>query len=90
LAADATALPVLFAPVTVASLAVLMAPLLFVDLDVLRREDAAERDRLCDEPLPFERRVLDRGLVAARRFAAELRVVDRLLFELRPDFLLVC
>lgn len=72
MAADATAWPVLFAPVTVASLAVLMALLLFADLDVLRREDAAER-RLCDEALPFERRVL-----------------DRLPFELRPDFLLVC
>ena len=88
MAADATAWPVLFAPVTVASLAVLMAPLLFADLDVLRREDAAER-RLCDEALPFERRVLDRGLVAARRFAVELRG-DRLPFELRPDFLIVC
>jgi hypothetical protein len=56
LAVDATALPASFAPVTVVSLAELIAPLLFDDLDGLRLEDAVERglprDRLPSELPP--------------------------------------
>jgi hypothetical protein len=89
-AADATALPAVFAPVTVVSFAVPMAPLLFAGLDVLRRGDAFAPD-LPRDALPFwERRVPERDFASARPVAADLRALDRLPLELRPDLLFVC
>jgi hypothetical protein len=90
LAADVTALPALFAPLTVVSLAAPTMPLLSDDFDLLRPEDALElavpRDGL---PLR-ERRVLERDFAAVRPFAVELRVLERLALELRLDGLFVC
>jgi hypothetical protein len=81
LAVDATALPAFLAPVTVVSLAVLNAPLLFEGFDVLRLEDAVERGLPRDGLGLCERRVLECDL-AARPLAVELRALDRLPFVL--------
>jgi hypothetical protein len=90
LAVDATALPAFFAPVTVVSLAVLIAPLLSEDFDVLRLEDAVGRG-LPRDGLPFcERRVLECDLAAARPLAVALRALDRLPFVIGPDLLFIC
>jgi hypothetical protein len=93
LAVDVTALPAVLAPLTVVSFALARVPLVFDDFDVLRPEDPRELvvPRGAPRAPPFrERRVLGRDLAAGRRFAAEFRAFDRLVFELRPDFLFVC
>jgi hypothetical protein len=89
LAADATALPAVFAPLTVASFAASTAPLSFDELALARPEDALGRVWRCDVLAFCDRLALERDFVAVRPFARELRVFDRLP-ELALDLLLVC
>jgi hypothetical protein len=88
LAADVTALPAVFAPLTVASLAAPTAPLLFEIFDLLRPAGALDLAVPRDGRARCERRVLERDSVAPRPFAFELRALDRLAFK--PDWLFVC
>ena len=81
MAVDATALPAVFAPSTVVSLAAPPVPFAVDDLGLLLPGDAFERAVLRDERPFCERRVPERDF-AAGRLADDLRPLDRLAFEL--------
>jgi hypothetical protein len=83
LAADATAAPAVFAPLTVASFAASTAPLSFDELAFVRCEDALGRVLRCDVLAFCERLGLERDFAAVPPFAGELRLFDRL-----PEFAL--
>jgi hypothetical protein len=89
LAADATALPAVFAPLTVAYFAASTVPLSFDELAFVRCEDALGRVFRCDVLAFCERLGLERDFAAVSRFAGELRRFDRLP-ELPLDLRLVC
>jgi hypothetical protein len=90
LAADATALPAVFAPLTVASLAVSIVLLLLGDLRVLCLEDAVRRG-VARDWLPFDDgRVRERDFVVVAPFDRDLRALVRFPFELRLGLLFVC
>jgi hypothetical protein len=89
LAADATALPAVFAPLTVAYFAASTVPLSFDELAFVRCEDALGRVFRCDVLAFCERPGLERDFAAVPPFAGELRRFDRLP-ELPLDLLLVC
>jgi hypothetical protein len=90
LAADATALPAVFAPLTVASLAVSIVLLLLGDFRVLCLEDAVRR-AVARDWLPFDDgRVRERDFVVVAPFDRDLRALVRFPFELRLALLFVC
>jgi hypothetical protein len=88
LAADATALPAAFAPLTVASFAASTVLLSFDELAFVRCEDALERVLRCDVLAFCERLGLERDFAAVPPFASELRPFDRLPLDML--LLLVC
>jgi hypothetical protein len=88
-AVEATALPAVFAPLTVASLAASTVLLSFDELAFVRCEDALGRLLRRDVPGLCERLRLERDFAGVRRFAGDLRPFDRLP-ELALDLLGVC